>query len=314
MAAVFSASHTFDDIIGLKAIKTLAQRLARQDVDILLVGETGTGKDLFASAIHNGSLRCQGPFLVLNCAAITVTLCESELFGYKRGAFTDARTDREGKIIGASKGTLFLDEIGDLPPEVQGKFLRVLETKRVCPLGANEESEVDVRFIFATNRDLALMVREGRFREDLYHRINAPVINIPPLRERKAEIPELIDHFLREIKEKHSGSITGLTKSAMERIMAYDFPGNVRELKKMLLQAYLTCGKEYIDAEDLGIGNKGAGSIDEMMKQYKARLIHNTYLMNNQDVKKTCKMLKISRAQLYRYLKIARRMVLQSQK
>ncbi len=300
-----SAPYTFDDIVGLEEIKVFARRLALQDIDILLLGETGTGKELFASAIHNASSRRLSPFIVVNCLAVPAPLFESELFGYKKGAFTDACKDYNGKIIEASKGTLFLDEIGDLPLEVQGKFLRVLETKKVCPLGTNRERKVDVRFIFATNRNLKEMVRNGQFREDLYHRISAPVITIPPLRERRGEIPGLIKHLFTRIKKRYPGNVDGLTSSAMERMISYDYPGNVRELEKILIQAYLTCEKEYIDVEGLCIKNRKIGSINEMTKQYKARLIYEHFLMNNRNIRSTCQMLKISRAQLYRYLKIA---------
>ncbi len=301
---LFGANYTFDDIVGIEKIKTRARHLAGQDTNLLLFGESGTGKELLASAIHNSSARAGERFVVVNCAAIPETLFESELFGYRKGAFTDARYDKIGKIEYANQGTLFFDEIAELPIDVQAKLLRVLEDKRVIPLGSNEERVVNVRFIFATNQNLEELVKQGKFREDLYYRIHSPVIKIPPLRERREEIPDLIEHLLQKIRNNHKGFIAGLTERAKKCLMNYDFPGNVRELEGILKQAFFTCRKEYIDVEDLGLEYARPLSIEEKVRQYKAKLVYECFVTNKKDIKKTCSLLNLSERQLYRYLKM----------
>ena len=302
-----SALYTFDDIMGLENIKSKTKRLALQDVNILITGESGTGKELMASAIHNGSRRAGSRFVAVNCGAIPDTLFESELFGYRKGAFTDARFDRPGKIEYADGGTLFLDEIGDLPVEVQGKLLRVLETKRVCPLGSNEEKTANVRFIFATNRNLKHMIRDGQLREDLYYRINTPMIQIPPLRERKHEIPDLISHFLCKFQDNHTGFTAGISDHAIKGLMEYDFPGNVRELEGILKSACLITQKEIIDIGDLDLGEmRGQYPFNVQVEKFKSKLVHECYAMHDRDVNKTSEALGISVRQVYRYLRKAR--------
>ncbi|MCX7994161.1 MAG: sigma 54-interacting transcriptional regulator [candidate division WOR-3 bacterium] len=298
------APYTFDDIIGLETIKETAKKIAIQDTNLLIIGESGTGKDLLAAAIHNESSRAGERFVVVNCAAIPENLFESELFGYKRGAFTDARYDKTGKIEFANNGTLFFDEIAELPLNVQAKLLRVIEDKKVIPLGCNEGRVVNVRFIFATNRNLEELVAQGKFREDLYYRIHSPKIEIPPLRERRDEIPLLIEHLLLKIKERYRGYFAGITESAKKRLLEFDFPGNVRQLEKILEQAFLRCKNGYIELKDLGLENHQPVSIEEKVRRYRAKLIFECYQRNGCDVIKTCNELKISRAQLYRYLKI----------
>ncbi len=302
LTCLHSAPYTFDDIVGLNRIKNRAKRIAVQDTNLLIIGESGTGKELLASAIHNASPRAGGRFVVVNCAAIPETLFESELFGYKKGAFTDARYNKQGKIEYANKGTLFFDEIAELPLDVQAKLLRVLEDRKVFPLGSNEGKIVDVRFIFATNQNLEQLVKQEKFRKDLYYRICSPAIKIPPLRERKYEIPALILHLIRKIRKTHKGFVTGLTNKARECLVNYEFPGNVRELEGILRQAFLNCKKEYIDVEDLGIKPSKLTSIEERVKCYKARLVYEQFITNDKDVKKTCRQLNMSRAQLYRYI------------
>lgn len=298
------APWTFDDIVGLEEIKKIARDIAHQDTNLLIIGESGTGKDLFASAIHNESHRAKERFIVVNCAAIPENLFESELFGYKKGAFTDARFDKIGKIEFANKGTLFFDEIAELPLNVQAKLLRVLEDKKVIPLGSNDGRVVNVRFIFATNRNLEGLVQEGRFREDLYYRIHTPVIRIPPLRERREEIMDLIDHFLSKIKKKYKSFISGITEDAKKLLMEYDFPGNVRELEKILEQAFLLCKKEKIDVADIGLKSVKPIPLDEKVQLYKARLIYECFVANERDIDKTCRALGLSRRHVYRYLKL----------
>lgn len=296
------APYHFDDIIGLNVIKRRAKNLALQEVNFLLQGESGTGKELLASSIHNASPRAGRRFVVVNCAAIPETLFESELFGYKKGAFTDARTDRMGKIEYASGGTLFLDEIGDLPLHFQSKLLRVLEDKNIIRLGGPEPIKIDVRFIFATNRNLEEMVNKNQFRKDLYYRINLPVINIPPLRERKDEIPDLINYFLIKFKQIHSRFVTGISDEAIERLLAYDYPGNVRELEGILKDAYLSCRSEIIEFKDLKLAAPKRQSLSEKIKDYKAQLVYEQFLIYNRDIEKTAKALNLSSRQIYRYL------------
>jgi len=299
-----AASYTFDDIVGLKNIKKRARHLAMQNVNILISGESGTGKELFASATHNASARAHNRFVVVNCGAIPETLFEAELFGYKKGAFTDARIDHLGKIEYADGGTLFLDEVGDLPFEVQGKLLRVLEDKKVNPLGGNEFKKVNVRFIFATNRNLEALVKQKKFREDLYYRINSPTIKIPPLRERKDEILDLIHHFLGKLQHTHKRFVAGINEEAISRLIVHDFPGNVRELEGILRNAYLTCSGEVIDVDDLGITVKSARTLKERINEYRRNLITEKICENNGDLRGTAQGLGISVRSIYRYAKI----------
>lgn len=296
--------YTFDDIVGLDEIKARADNLARQDVNILLSGETGTGKEMFAQAIHGRSGRSRGRFVAVNCGAIPETLFESELFGFRRGAFTDARSDHAGKIAFANEGTLFLDEIGDLPLNIQGKLLRVLETKAVCPLGSNEQKRVDVRFIFATNRDLAAMVRERQLRPDLFYRINTPAIAIPALRERRWELPRLIMHLLKKMQDNFKRSVAGIDDAALKTLMEYDFPGNVRELESILKCAYITCPDRLIKSGDLAIaGTPDRAKFSRRIETYKARIVYDAYVAHGRDAGSTGRALGLSSRQIYRYLK-----------
>lgn len=298
----FRAPYSFEDIVGLAALKKKARHLAVQRVNILIMGESGTGKELFAASIHNAAPRSGGRFVPVNCGAIPASLFESELFGHTRGAFTDARTDRTGKIEHAQRGTLFFDEIGDLPADVQGKLLRVLETRRVCPLGGNEETEVDARFIFATNRDLAGMVGQDRFREDLYYRISPVTIRIPPLRERKEELPALIDHMLEKVQQGHAKFTTGLTSEALECLAEYDYPGNVRELEGIIRNAYLTCYTEHIGPDDLGLDRAQIRTLKQKVEEYRRRVILEKLSQNRGDVRRTAQDLRISVRSIYRYV------------
>lgn len=299
------APYTFNDIIGLDEVKKKAQAIAAQNVNILILGESGTGKELFASAIHNASPRTGKPYVPINCGAIPDSLFESELFGYKKGAFTDARTDRKGKIEYASGGTVFFDEIGDLPLHIQSKLLRVIEDKMVLPLGENKPRHVDVRFIFATNRDLKDMVKKKTFREDLYYRINAPILRIPPLRERKEDFKNLVNNIIRKLETTYSRSYSGISEETMEKLLAYDYPGNVRELEGMLKNAFLTSPHEIIEIDDLKTKPLSKDYVDEKVREYKAQLVYECYLLQNKDIKKTAKMLNLSTRQVYRYIKQA---------
>ena len=241
--------YSFQDILGrskpmLKLFRILPD-IAKSDATVLVEGESGTGKELFATAIHTLSNRKDKPLIKVNCAALPETLLESELFGYKKGAFTDARTDKPGRFRQAHGGTIFLDEIGDMSKGTQVKLLRVLEQKEYEPLGSNKTERVDVRIIAATNRDLMEMMHRREFREDLFFRINVIRLTIPPLRERREDIPLLLDHFLERLNLKQSKQIKKFSSSALKTLFDYDFPGNVRELENIIEHAaILTKGIE----------------------------------------------------------------------
>lgn len=250
-----SKRYTFQDIVSKsKAIAKLMDILpdvAESNATVLIQGESGTGKELFAKAIHNTSPRNKGPFIAVNCSALPETLLESELFGYKRGAFTDAKQDKPGRFKLAEKGTLFLDEIGDLSKGTQVKLLRVLERKEYEPLGGTRMERADVRILAATHRDLASLVAKGEFREDLFYRLNVMKLEIPPLRERKEDIPLLADHFLKKCKERSGKPIRMVSKRAMKRLLAYDYPGNVRELENVFEHAFILCKSPEIKTSHL---------------------------------------------------------------
>jgi len=241
--------YSFQDILGRsKPMFKLFQILpdiAQSDATVLIEGESGTGKELFATAVHNLGSRQDKPLIKVNCAALPETLLESELFGYKKGAFTDAKKDKPGRFRQAHGGTIFLDEIGDMSKGTQVKLLRVLEKKEYEPLGSNKTERVDVRIIAATNRDLMEMMHRREFREDLFFRINVIRLTIPPLRERREDIPLLLDHFIERINLKQSKQIKKVSSSALKTLFDYDFPGNVRELENIIEHAtILTKGIE----------------------------------------------------------------------
>lgn len=230
-------------IIGFSAcmqeVYKIIGQVAASDVTILLRGESGTGKELIARAIYSHSNRKNKPFLVINSAAIPETLLESELFGYEKGAFTDARERRIGKLEQCNGGTIFLDEIGDMPASIQTKILRVLEDKSFERLGGNKTIKVDVRLITATNKNLEGLIKEGRFREDLYYRLNAITVKIPPLRERREDIPRLVDYFLNKYNKELKKKFTNLSPEALAMLEKYDWPGNVREMENVIKKAVL---------------------------------------------------------------------------
>jgi len=234
-------------------IKTLqiVPPIAQSTSTVLLLGESGTGKELFARAIHNLSLRKDKPFVAVNCGALPGNLLESELFGYKAGAFTDAKKDKPGRIELAQGGTLFLDEIGDMPMPLQVKILRVLQEKVYEPLGGVEPQHADVRFVAATNRNLEEMVQKGEFRQDLYFRLNVVRMDIPPLRDRTEDIPLLINHFIRMQNSLKGKSIRTVSENVNQILFSYDFPGNVRELENVIEYAFILCSGEMIETTHL---------------------------------------------------------------
>jgi two-component system NtrC family response regulator len=247
--------HRLEGIIGesgrMQEVLALAKRVAPSDATVLIRGESGTGKELIARAIHFNSPRASGPLVNLNCAALPEQLLESELFGHEKGAFTGAVAQRKGRFEQADGGSIFLDEIGDLSPALQVKLLRVLQEREFERVGGNRTLTVNVRVLAATHRDLERAMREGTFRDDLYYRLNVVTVQIPPLRERREDIPLLLDHFLRKFAEKNRRDVNGLTASARDALLKYDYPGNVRELENIVERAVLLCRGRVIDLEDL---------------------------------------------------------------
>ncbi len=226
---------------AIKDIFHIVRNVAGTDISVLIMGETGVGKELISSAIHKHSPRKNGPFIKTNCAGLPETLIESELFGHVRGAFTGATSDRVGRFEAASGGTIFLDEIGELSLPLQGKFLRALQEREIERLGEHKPRKVDIRIIAATNRDLLAEARQGRFREDLYYRLAGAVMQVPSLRERIDDIPLLAYHFLSEFNKKYGKNIEGVSSDLMKQLMNHSWPGNIRELYNMLESAYVMC-------------------------------------------------------------------------
>ena len=225
----------------MQRVYELIERAAPSDVPVLVLGETGTGKELVARALHRLSGRRSKPFLAENCAAVPAQLLESELFGHKKGSFTGAVADRDGHFVAASGGTLFLDEIGDMPLEMQAKLLRTLETKEVRPVGSNRTVRADVRVVAATNRDLAAMVGERRFREDLYYRLKVVQIDLPPLRERRGDVERLVGYFLAMTAREDGVAELEIAPEALEALSAHDWPGNVRQLENEIRRSTALC-------------------------------------------------------------------------
>ena len=250
-----SRNYSFEDIISknyeIREIFGILPDIAESESTVLIQGESGTGKELFARAIHNLSGRKKGPFVAVNCGALPDNLLESELFGYKRGAFTDAKKDKPGRFALARGGTLFLDEVGDIPFSLQSKLLRVLQEKEYEPLGGIAPVKSDVRIIAAANKNLQVMVAQKTFREDLFYRLNIVKLELPPLRERKEDIPLLVDHFINKLNVSNVKKVTGISDEAVRLFMIYNFPGNIRELENHLEHAFVMCRGSMIMAEHL---------------------------------------------------------------
>src|SRR6266487_6035483 len=235
----------------MQEVLATVERVAPTNATVLLGGESGVGKDLIARAIHEKSRRARGPFIKINSSAIPESLLESELFGYEKGAFTGANASKPGKFELADKGTLFLDEIGDVPPAIQVKLLRVLQEREFERLGGTKTVKVDVRLVAATNRDLRAALEQGTFREDLYYRLNVVPISIAPLRERKEDIPYLVDHFIARFAREAGKPIEGITPAAMKLLTAFHWPGNVRELENIIERAVALFAGTVIDVRDI---------------------------------------------------------------
>jgi DNA-binding NtrC family response regulator len=247
--------YHFHQLIGrsnsMQKIYALVERISDSSSNVFITGESGTGKELVARAIHYNGVRKDGPFIAVNCAAIPETLLESELFGYRKGAFTDAKTDKKGLVFEANTGTLFLDEITEMPNTLQAKLLRVIEEREVRPLGDTRSYPIDVRIVSTTNRDIQSVIEEGRFREDLYYRLKVIDIELPPLRERRDDIPLLIQHFIEKISVNLKKRISGVSEETLKLLLNYSWPGNVRELENVIERAINLTLKEMILPEDL---------------------------------------------------------------
>jgi len=263
--------YRFENVVGLSPkmveVYRLAARAAATHATVLLLGETGTGKELIARAIHHGSARAEGPFIAVDCTALPEALFESELFGHERGAFTGAVTTKRGLLENARGGTVFLDEIGDLSPALQAKLLRALQEREIRRVGAGETIPVDVRVISATNRDLQRRVEAGEFREDLYYRLRVVTIALPPLRARREDIPLLAQHFLEKLARSGTTPVRGIAPAALERLAGYDWPGNVRELENAITRAATLSSAAVLTPEDFAFDAAAAPAAGPALPQ-----------------------------------------------
>jgi DNA-binding NtrC family response regulator len=298
------------------AMKRLAELIARvgpSDASVLIQGETGTGKELVARAVHDASSRRDGPFVALNCAAVPPTLLESELFGHSRGAFTDAKNARQGLFVESSGGTLFLDEIGEMPLEMQVKLLRALQERKVRPVGGNVEVEFDARIVTATHRDLEAEVQAKRFREDLYYRINVVRIDVPALRDRVSDVLELAAYFLKAAGERSAKGELQLSSAVAGRLLSYDWPGNVRELENCVERAVALARFDQLTIEDLPEKVRGyradsfiiaANEVDEIlsMAEIERRYMLRVLKQVNGNKARAAQLLEVDRRTLYRKL------------
>jgi PAS domain S-box-containing protein len=306
--------YSFEDIISknhrMHQLFDILPDVADSASTVLLEGESGTGKELFARAIHHLSPRKKRPFIAVNCGALPDTLLESELFGYKAGAFTDAKKDKPGRFRLADRGTLFLDEVGDISPALQVRLLRVLQEKTYEPLGSVETVPSDVRIIAATNRRLQELVKEGKFREDLYYRIHVIRMELPPLRDRMEDIPLLADHFIHHFNVLQKKEISGLSGEALACLVSYDYPGNVRELQNIIEHAFILCKSGLIEPHHLpdnlclSRSMESSGRNETMnMKDLEAVFITNMLRRHQWNRIKTAKALGIHKSTLFRKIK-----------
>jgi len=308
--------YGIDEIIGkskkMEEVFELIRTVAESEAVVMIRGESGTGKELIARAIHANSKRKYGPLIALSCGALPDTLLESELFGYEKGAFTGAQFSRKGRIEMADGGTLFLDEIGDISPKTQVDLLRVLQEKTVYHLGSSKPTKVDVRIISATNRDLEKAIKDGTFREDLYYRLNVVTLIVPPLRDRKEDIPLLANHFFKKFVVVNSKKITGISSEVMDMLIDYQWPGNVRELENVIEHTVVICKGDEIIPGDLpntvkesvrekaaSHGPYGPKTLDILEKQHIMEILDR----NKGNISKSAKDLGIDRATLYNKIK-----------
>ena len=307
-----SRSFDYPDLVGespeMQRLKALIARISASEAPVLILGESGTGKELIAKAVHHHSTRNTGPFCAIDCAAINESVLESELFGYEKGAFTGADRSTQGLIRSADKGTLFLDEIGELPLKMQAKLLRTLQEHEVRPVGSTKSQPVDIRIIAATNRNLEHEITNGRFRSDLFFRISAIPLLLPPLRERVSDIPLLAHHILKcQSKE----TTRNISREALQLLQAYAWPGNVRELENVLRRALAIAEEMTIRPDDLpatlviekNVGNKPA-PVDDSLRAYEQSAMENALRKTNNNKRQAATLLGISEATLYRKLKL----------
>ena len=311
----------FEGVVGeSEAMRGVIERLSRiapTDASVLIQGDTGCGKELVAQAIHQNSPRKARPFVALNCGALSENILESELFGHIKGAFTDASHDRVGKFEYADGGTLLLDEVGDMPLPTQIKLLRVLESGEITRVGANESKKVDVRILSATNRDLEAAIKEGTFREDLYHRLKVVTVRLPRLVERREDIPLLVEHFLKLHAKRHHKKIKSVSPAARRRLMAYEWPGNVRELKNAIESMVVVDMDGVLDLDDLpeqfggasaseadaAPGSSLAELVGKTMSDLEGMFIAETLKVTGGNREEAAKMLGIGERTLYRKIK-----------
>jgi two-component system C4-dicarboxylate transport response regulator DctD len=287
---------------AMLTLRAETMALAQTDVDILVWGETGSGKEVVARALHEEGLRKDKPFVALNCGAIPIDMMESELFGHESGAFTSANKQRVGKLEYASGGTIFLDEIESMPLELQVKLLRVIETRSIERLGSNKVIDLDIRFIAASKTDLELACQQQLFRADLYYRLNVVTLTVPPLRERKDDIPLLLQHLARDARTRYRKEIPEYTSSLMRQLMAYEWPGNVRELRNIADRWVLGLGLG-INSDDALVNTPGDASLSDQMAGIEKRLIMRALEENEGSIKKTYEQLQLSRKALYEKMK-----------
>jgi two-component system response regulator PilR (NtrC family) len=311
MTDQLASESTFHNLVGeaqsMAKLFDMVRKLATVKTSVLIVGESGTGKELFARAVHYNGVTRDKPFVAVNCGAIPDSLIESELFGYRRGAFTGAIRDKKGYFEAANLGTLFLDEISTLPLSVQSSLLRALEQRVVVPVGDTQPRPVDVRIVAASNRDLKQMVDNGEFREDLLYRLDVVKLELPPLRQRKEDIPALVHHFLEKYTRQMNKRVLGVTNDAMRAMLAHEWRGNIRELENVIERGVIFAEDRHIETEDLPFAIPGlipddSESLKEAMRQFERHHIIYCLRRHNYDKAETAKHLDIGVSSLYRKL------------